>query len=302
MALTQVVPRLRSHGLAVDCCAWYPWRHKTTAVHGQHLGFDSCGIFHIGGTVEVKPTWGLSDIPFLTAVADGNAGEGAGKLTLHVYEGHNCPGQHWSCYRFQAYKESHDVKNLARRLNDMLTPSTAVAELERARSMATNVFCPYLRLHQKAMDQSEWLSGKRKMHNGAHFPLCVFTKNASARSKEAQRRRVEKQKTRWKVSGKEGGKGKAGAAAEKGKTAVAEPKGKGGAAAEKGKTAVAEPRPQSTWNEPKGKGGAGDEKGKTTVEEPRPQSNCNAWTSQGWASQRSWPSHGWASSSWGEQW
>ena len=44
MALTQVVPQLKQRGLDVNCCAWYPWRHKTTQTHNQHLGFDSCGI------------------------------------------------------------------------------------------------------------------------------------------------------------------------------------------------------------------------------------------------------------------
>ena len=45
MALTRVIPELRSRGLACDCLAWYPWIHRTKRCHEQPLGFDSCGIF-----------------------------------------------------------------------------------------------------------------------------------------------------------------------------------------------------------------------------------------------------------------
>ena len=48
MALTQVVTQLRRRGIQCDCCAWYPWRHASTEMHRQSLGFDSCGIFYIG--------------------------------------------------------------------------------------------------------------------------------------------------------------------------------------------------------------------------------------------------------------
>ena len=40
------------------------------------------------------------------------------------------------------------------------------------------------------------------MHNGAHFPLCVHTNNARARSKEAEERRQEKRKQKWQGKGK----------------------------------------------------------------------------------------------------
>jgi len=36
----------------------------------------------------------------------------------------------------------------------------------------------------------EWLVDGRVLHNGAHFPLCVFTHNASARSKDRQEARA----------------------------------------------------------------------------------------------------------------
>ena len=49
MALAQVVTQLRHRGIQCDCCAWYPWRHASEEMHGQSLGFCSCGIFYIGG-------------------------------------------------------------------------------------------------------------------------------------------------------------------------------------------------------------------------------------------------------------
>ena len=66
---------------------------KAAFPHGpQSLGMDSCGIFYIGGSAEVKPYWRLEHLSALTAVADYHA-------ELDVYEGNNVPGQHWSCYR-----------------------------------------------------------------------------------------------------------------------------------------------------------------------------------------------------------
>ena len=113
MAVTRVLPKLRSRGLQVDCCAWYPWRHATIELHDQHLGFDSCAIFYIGGSVEVTPHWGLNDIPFLTAVADGNAGATGERKEkkLDVYEGSATPGQPWCCYRCKGNREADDEKD-----------------------------------------------------------------------------------------------------------------------------------------------------------------------------------------------
>ena len=37
------------------------------------LGFDSCGIFYIGGCVEVSTPWNLSHMDVLSAVADADA-------------------------------------------------------------------------------------------------------------------------------------------------------------------------------------------------------------------------------------
>ena len=90
------------------------------------------------------------------------------------------------------------------------------------------------------MDINEWLQNDGRTHNGAHFPLCVFTKNARARSQQAQDRRKEKRKVK--------GKGQHGTAlAERqgeDQTAVAERQGKAGRAGKGGK-----------WKGGKGQGG-----------------------------------------------
>ena len=216
MALTQAIPRLRSRGLRIDCCAWYPWYHTSECTHNQSLGFDSCAIFYIGGFVEVRLPWDFSDVDFLTAVR-GTPQSRSDDKRLDEYEGTNCPGQPWSCYRRTAHRETDSMKNLSQHLKDLLEPETAVAELRSASDNRSNVYCPFLRLNQKALDKSEWLSKTGQVHHGAHFPLCVFTKNAGHRSEEADQRRNDKRRGR-------GSKGKGG----KGDTAVAESKGKGG--------------------------------------------------------------------------
>ena len=54
-----------------------------------------------------------------------------------------------------------------------------------------NWYCPYRRVHQKAMDRNEWLVDGM-VHKGAHFPLCIFTRNADGRGEEAFNRRAAK--------------------------------------------------------------------------------------------------------------
>ena len=71
-----------------------------------------------------------------TAVAEGIVTAVAGEeKTLDVYEGHNCPGQHWAAYRSASYKEPENTKNLEVCLVDLLTPSTSEADL---RAMAND--------------------------------------------------------------------------------------------------------------------------------------------------------------------
>ena len=198
MSVTQVVTQLRSRGITCDCIAWYPWR-STTSVHGQTLGIESCGIFYIGGVVGVTMNWMLTDINILTAVADDMDRLCSEKRRdlLDRYDGFSGPppGQHWACYRSQKHVECYAEKSLTQRLVELLTPSTTQEELDML-PRGKNKYCPHLRFKQKKMDLAEWLVDGR-LHNGAHFPLCVFTHNASARSKERAMERASKKTEKY---------------------------------------------------------------------------------------------------------
>ena len=197
MSLTEVTKQLRSRGLFVDCVAWYPWIHASEKTNEQRLGLDSCGIFYVGGCIEIVMRWGLNDIDLLTAVA-GTAEEEELQTLLDEYDGHNTPGQPWSCYRSKNLKENPRDKNLGDRLRDLLGRSTEPKDLPKR----TGTFCPYLRLKQKVLDKKEWMVKHTDgngvahvgMHNGAHFPLCVFTNNERARSRQKQYERSQKKR------------------------------------------------------------------------------------------------------------
>ena len=290
MALTQVVPQLQRRGLEVNCCAWYPWRHRTTQLHNQHLGFDSSGIFYIGGKVDANPTWSLRDLPTLTAVADDVPGE----KSLDLYEGPNYPGQPWGCYHCISKKESESVKDLSARICDLLETTTTreeLAELDRYRK--TPYYCPYLRLKQKEMLKDEWLVGGR-IHNGAHFPLCVFTNNSRSRSQEANDRRAKNRPAKGRgVAAVAGQKGTRAGAQEKGKGKLAGQKGKGQyegpAPAQKGKPAVAEQEGrEERWEQtPMGKGAAAAQKGIPAVADHDPESPWPNRQRHEWSDMRS---------------
>ena len=86
----------------------------------------------------------------------------------------------------------------------MLTPTN---EPEYHRQWAADQkgkgYCPFLRIKQKMMDPNEWMTEEcptdgKFFHNGSHYPLAVWTNNASSRSKEAWDRRQQKKKDRSK--------------------------------------------------------------------------------------------------------
>lgn len=240
MALTEVIKQLRSRHLLADCCAWYPWRHATKTLNQQSLAFDSCGIFYIGGDVEVKLVWGLDSIDDLAAVA------GEEEIELDVYDGSNHPGQHWGCYRAgKATATALANRCLKQILEDLLTPSTAVAELQQRPCREGTWYNPYLRIKQKRMDKAVWMVDE-DVHNGAHFPLCAFTNNSSARSKEraqerAQMRRPQGQRHREENAAKGKAQGKGGKGKTQGKGGKGKTQGKGGKSkGTEGTSAVAE--------------------------------------------------------------
>jgi hypothetical protein len=205
MSLTEVVKQLKTRGITCDCIAWYPWVHAAEPLHEQPLGFDSCGIFYIGGRVQVRLDWSLDHIDVLTAVAEEMPVEVAVhpefdpdtmqmRKTLDTYRGSNHPGQPWHCYRSKSFNEVPADKNLRDRLYDLLRPSTAAHVLADIPQQEGG-HCPYLRVRQKTLDVLEWLVNGQ-VHNGAHFPLCVWTNNSSARSAQASRARSERSRAK----------------------------------------------------------------------------------------------------------
>jgi len=235
MSLTEVRKQLHNRGLVVDCAAWYPWMHETDG-HTQPLGWDSCGIFYIGGSVQVSMPWELKDIGILTAVADEIEQDCADNdQHLDTYGGQNWPGQPWKCYRTKKKEDDHQ-KSLEARLVDLLTPSTTVEQLAAIPKRDGTSYCPYLRLKQKMLDKDEWLVDG-VVHNGAHFPLCMWTNGARARSEEASKRRAS---NRWYLKGYgKGGNYKGGQYAAAVADNAAQPRHGGGAYYGKGGIAAA---------------------------------------------------------------
>ena len=140
-------------------------------------------------------------LPVLTAVAADmdayNASQTDDRLKLHEYYGSNHPGKPWRCYRRIKLKEADTDKDLTLHLVELLTPETEQADLDEIPKRKGISYCPYLRFQQKHLDQTEWLVGvNRQLRAGAHFPLCVFTKNSSARSEDEQYKRWKKNKDR----------------------------------------------------------------------------------------------------------
>jgi hypothetical protein len=113
------------------------------------------------------------------------AGEFA-EMKLDEYKSGSHPGQHWSAYK------SMPEKPIGAKLRDLLQPEQEEQELAATlQRRPGSVYCPYIRFKQKPLEKDFWLVGG-ELHNGAHFPLVVFTNNASSRSEEKQVERSEK--------------------------------------------------------------------------------------------------------------
>ena len=119
MSLTQVCTKLRSRGILCDCIAWYPWMHQTERKSDQALGFDSCCIFYIGGTVQARLVWNIERIGELAAVADVMVHNEA----LDKFSRDSHPGQHWSHYKTQSKKVQTPESHLVVKLAGLLAPS-----------------------------------------------------------------------------------------------------------------------------------------------------------------------------------
>ena len=113
---------------------------------------------------------------------------------LDTYSGKNVPGQIWSCYKSKKNEKLDDV-TLEKKLHDLLAPSTSWARLDELTTAQKQVSLlpAYLCLRQNKLNKEEWLvdADTGELHNGAHFPLFMTTRNSSHRSKQGQARRAE---------------------------------------------------------------------------------------------------------------
>ena len=210
MSLTEVCKQLRQRQIHCDCVSWCPWLLKgevkgqtedeiTAKIEKQRLGFDSCGIFYIGGNVEVTMDFGFSAIDQLIAVAEDHAAKGQANpqnfpkellAKLPVFDEMNYPGQLWTCYRSRHKTENADEKNLRARLMDLLSSSTTPEERANIAKRPGASCLPWLKLNGKCLKADQWLVDG-EMHKGSHFPLAMWTNNEGTRSAEAEHRRKQ---------------------------------------------------------------------------------------------------------------
>ena len=207
MSLTQVPIELKNRNVSVTCAAWTPWimtnGDKIYQFEGKrpHIGIDSCGIFMVDkhSNIGVALQWGPDSIDPITgavvspqsAVAD-DAGT-AFRRELHRYKFGNAPGQHWACFcRGKAQTSLQgDGAKFARSLHDLLDPATTQDVLALIQKPVGMTGCGYLKVKQKVLDPKEWLVDG-EVHNGAHFPLCIFIVAEGHRSDKAWLIRKEK--------------------------------------------------------------------------------------------------------------
>ena len=90
--------------------------------------------------------------------------------------------------------EKPNARSLEDKLKDLLEPSTYQYTLDSLRAANTSVLPAHLRLRQKELDKKERLvdAATGVVHNGAHFPLFMVTRNSGHRSEEAHAARRNK--------------------------------------------------------------------------------------------------------------
>ena len=193
-----------------------------------HDAMDSCAMFYIGDDVVCTMDWDFNKIGDILREAARVPSDGPRSRhdqhplsRLDRYSGNNAPGQLWDCYKNKK-RENKSSMNLQTKLEGLLQPSTTderlqqllllhqqertQLQMERHARIAMGrdpdeeeqdylPSSPYLKLKQKSTDQREWLldPSTGAVHNGAHFPLLLFTNNPSARSKAA----YDKRKKDW---------------------------------------------------------------------------------------------------------
>ena len=89
---------------------------------------------------------------------------------------------------------------MKKKLGDLSKPSCTQQELEGIPHSRGSLYCAYPRTKDKVLDIGEWKTKDGKTHNGAHFPMVVYTENARARSEGVADRRRQKSEQRRQLS------------------------------------------------------------------------------------------------------
>jgi hypothetical protein len=202
MSFFKVIDQLRSRGLEIDLAAWYPWK----AASGTTMA-DSCGIFFIGYKATFKLCYGLECL-------HGNDFTGLGcnqvdprtEKTFSVHEKNGGPGQTLATYmpKDWTYEEKLKTTLTGTHCPEKLVLLPPMDRLKHAVAGTEQSFpnggWNFLRFKEKKLEDELWaLDGKSQ--GGSHFPLCVFTHNASRRSPERyevrQNRRPKAHARQW---------------------------------------------------------------------------------------------------------
>ena len=97
-------------------------------------------------------------------------------------------------------EKKREEADLKKKLEDLLKPSWTHQDLEDFPRSCGSLYRQDLRMTSEALDIGEWKTKDSSLHNGAQFPLIVFTHNASARSLDAADRRRQKSEQRRQLS------------------------------------------------------------------------------------------------------
>ena len=193
MALLLVVERLRSRGVHVDVCAWFPW-----ATRDGHRRMDSCCI--------ALSCPGAHQLEFLKGEnPQGNWG-GVQKLPSRVVgdsQLHDHPGYGQLLHAYLPKTNTFDRFLYETFLKPSLAPCSSHME-DHVRSRGrhldqrgftgknANIYVKdKLHTRERRLDLGRFLFNG-KWPNGAHYPLCVMTKMPSTRSAKAKQRRRAK--------------------------------------------------------------------------------------------------------------
>lgn len=193
MALFEVVPQCRSRGIRLDCIAWCPWLLKDWE-EKEKLNFcagpwaaDSCAIFYRGGNAEVRLATDLETMRYLLGFSFPQllAHDKLEKHKIHTFEHSAMPGQPHKCYA----KKNSSMKD---KVEALLTPTQESHQLEPSpMHIQGSWWRKWLSFKEKRLSRDIFIV-EGKFHNGAHFPLCVFTDNGRRRSRDAEIRRHNK--------------------------------------------------------------------------------------------------------------